>query len=245
MQNAHERFGNLEFTKRTKDSAISVRVQMDRCVIEPPTTEHGQSVGHLISVIGGDADIAAIWSAASDGAAFRLHLPNEQTVWMSMGAEARSFRGSLSLAGRKRPLRHLVVLSQELMKTKPGIGCDATRTVLCDDNRLFVLYRLARRFGLPAVPDWATWFMAELTRRRAIRPLIGLGCCPVLVSGTRQVFLKWIGRGLRNRDIAFPETNGAICWTVSDNFLRPAALQAPGSEGLICEEEAIEERSIP
>jgi hypothetical protein len=232
MQNAHERFGNLEFTKRTKDSAISVRVQMDRCVIEPPTTEHGQSVGHLISVIGGDADIAAIWSAASDGAAFRLHLPNEQTVWMSMGAEARSFRGSLSLAGRKRPLRHLVVLSQELMKTKPGIGCDATRTVLCDDNRLFVLYRLARRFGLPAVPDWATWFMAELNQRKAIRPLIGVGCSPVLISGTRQMFLKWIGKALRNGHITFPEANGAISWIAPENSLNRSALHAPDLEVL-------------
>jgi hypothetical protein len=245
MQNAHERFGTLEFAKRTKDSAISVRAQMDRCLIEPSATEHGQSAGHLISVIGGDGDIASIWSAASDGAAFRLHLPNERIVWSSMGPEPRCFRGSLSVVGRKRPLRHLVVLSQELMKTKPGIGGDATRTVLCDDNPVFVLYRIARRFGLPVVPDWATWFMTELTRRKAIRPLIGLGCCPVLVSGTRQMFLKWIGRGLRNRDIAFPETNGAICWTASDNFLKPAALQAPGSAGLICEEEAIEERSIP
>jgi hypothetical protein len=226
MQNAHERFGTLEFAKRTKDSAISVRVRMDRCLIEPPTTEHGQSVGHLISVIGVDADVAAIWSAASDGASFRLHLPNGRTVWTSMGPEARCFRGSLNLVGRKHPLRHLVVLSQELMKTKPGIGGDATRTVLCEDNPLFVLYRIARRFGLPALPNWATWFMAELNRRKAIRPLIGVGCSPVLISGTRQMFLKWIGKALRNGQIAFPEANGAISWAAPDNFLNRSGLQA-------------------
>jgi hypothetical protein len=34
MQNAHERFGALEFTRRTKDTITRVRVQIDRAVLE-------------------------------------------------------------------------------------------------------------------------------------------------------------------------------------------------------------------
>jgi len=33
MQNAHERFGMLEFTKRTKDATTRVRVYIDRAIL--------------------------------------------------------------------------------------------------------------------------------------------------------------------------------------------------------------------
>jgi len=33
MQNAHERFGSLEFIKRTKDATTRVRVHIDRAVV--------------------------------------------------------------------------------------------------------------------------------------------------------------------------------------------------------------------
>ena len=39
MQNAHERFGTLEFTKHTKDTTTRVRVYIDRAVLEPPKEE--------------------------------------------------------------------------------------------------------------------------------------------------------------------------------------------------------------
>ncbi|PYU40965.1 MAG: hypothetical protein DMG53_22035 [Acidobacteria bacterium] len=29
------------------------------------------------------------------------------------------------------------------------------RTILCDDYPMFVLYRIAYRYGLPVVPEWA------------------------------------------------------------------------------------------
>ena len=54
MQNAHERFGTLEFTKRMKDTTTQVRVYIDRAVLEPATEEKGQASAHLISMIGGD-----------------------------------------------------------------------------------------------------------------------------------------------------------------------------------------------
>ena len=41
MQNAHERFGTLEFTKRTQDTTTRVRVYIDRAVLEPVKEEKG------------------------------------------------------------------------------------------------------------------------------------------------------------------------------------------------------------
>jgi len=41
-----------------------------------------------------------------------------------------------------------------------------------------MLFRLAYRYGLPVTPEWAQWFMRELNQRKAIIPLLGLGCSP-------------------------------------------------------------------
>jgi alkylhydroperoxidase/carboxymuconolactone decarboxylase family protein YurZ len=65
MKNAHERFGALEFVKRTKDTTTRVRVHIDRAVLETPKDERGQATVHLVSMIGGDAEIGALrafWS---------------------------------------------------------------------------------------------------------------------------------------------------------------------------------------
>ena len=83
---------------------------------------------------------------------------------------------------------------------------------------MFVLYGLAQRFGLPVVPESANWFNGELSRRGAVRPLVGLGCSPVLVSGTKKIFLKWIGRALRRKQIQFPDENGPVRWTQTNSF---------------------------
>jgi hypothetical protein len=112
-----------------------------------------------------------------------------------------------------------VAVSSELAKTKPGADRDGTRTVLCDDSSTFVLYRVAARFGMPVVPDWAGWFMNELKTRKAIRPLLGLGCSPVLVNGNKGTFLKWIGQALKAGAIQIPEERGPITWNLPPTFL--------------------------
>jgi hypothetical protein len=71
---------------------------------------------------------------------------------------------------------------------------------------------------LPVVPDWATWFNEELRRHGAIRPLVGVGCSPVLIRGTKKLFLKWIGRGVRQKRIRFPEGNGPVRWSLPYSF---------------------------
>ena len=52
-------------------------------------------------------------------------------------------------------MRHLVAVSAQLAKMKPGADREATPTILCDDYPMFVLYRIAYRYGLPVVPGWA------------------------------------------------------------------------------------------
>ena len=212
MQNAHERFGLLEFTKRTKDSTTRVRVYIDRAILESAKNEQGQARAHLISMIGGDSEIGALCAAVAEGALFQIQLPDHPNTGASLGPDAQCFRGSVTVPGRKRPVRHLVAVSAKLAKTKPGADREGPRTILCDDDPAFVLYRIAYRYGLPAVPEWAPWLMRELDQRKAITPLLGLGCSPVLVKGNKQTFLKWISRALKEHLIRVPEENGSISW---------------------------------
>lgn len=219
MQNAHERFGTLEFVKHTKGTATRVRVHVDRAVLGPAKSDQVNGAAHFISMIGGDAEIGALWAAVTEGALFELQLPGDAPRSISLGPEAQCFRGSLVLAGRKRPARHLIAVSADLAKTKPGVDLEGNRTVLCENDPVFVPYRIAYRYGLPVVPEWAPWFMRELKERKAIFPLLGLACSPVVIKGNKQTFLKWIGRALRQRLIQIPEQNGSISWNVPHTFL--------------------------
>jgi hypothetical protein len=217
MKNAHERFGVLEYTKRMKDTTTRIRLQLDRFIGE--IESEGNCKAHLMSVLGGDSDVGAIWAAVLDQDHFTVEPPEADPLTTTLGEGAQCFRGTISIAGR-RPIRHLVTVSAELAKTRPGMDPEGKRTILCDNDPTFMLYRIAQRFGLPVVPEWARWFNEELNRRGAIKPLFGLGCSPVLVSGAKKLFLKWIGRALRQKRIRFPEGNGPVRWSLSYSFFR-------------------------
>lgn len=219
MQNAHERFGTLEFIKRTKDTTTRVRVHIDRAVLETPKDERGQAIAHLVSMIGGDAEIGALWAALIEGALFHIQLPGGPKIAASLGLEAQCYRGSLAVPGMKRPVRHLVAVSAELARTKPGADHEGARTILCDDDPVFVLYRIAYRYGLPVIPEWAPWFICELNQRNAIHPLTGLGCSPVMVNGNKPTFLKWIGRAVKKGVIQIPHGDGSITWKLPAHVL--------------------------
>jgi hypothetical protein len=216
MKNAHERFGVLEYTKRMKDTTTRIRVHLDRFIGEAEDGRNGKA--HLISVLGGDSDIGAIWAAVVEQNLLTVEAPGIEPVTASLGEDAQCFRGTITVAGRK-PIRHFVAISAELAKTRPGADPGGRRTILCDNDPTFVLYRIAQRFGLPVVPDWASWFNAELNRRGAIKRLIGLGCSPVLVSGTKKLFLKWIRSALRQKQIEVPDCNGSVHWSLAHSFL--------------------------
>ena len=217
MKNAHERFGVLEYTKRMKDTTTRIRLRLDRFIGEVDDARNGKA--HLISVLGTDSDVGAIWAAVIEQNLFTVEAPGIEPLTASLGEDAQCFRGAITIAGRK-PIRHLVAISAELLKTRPGTDPGGRRTVLCDNDPTFVLYRISQRFGLPVVPEWASWFNEELTRRGAVKPLIGLGCSPVLVSGTKKLFLKWIRTALRQKRIEVPACNGPVRWSLANSFFR-------------------------
>lgn len=227
MQNAHERFGRLEFVRHTKDATTRIRVFVDRLVVDPPKDERSQVTVHLVSLIGGDSEVGALWAGIGEGMPFQIQAPGFAPHAGSLGPEAQCFRGTVIVSDHGRPIRHLVAVSAELAKTKPGADREGTRTILCDDHPAFVLYRVAARFGLPVVPDWAGWYMSELNTRKAIRPLLGLGCSPVVVHGNKGTFLKWIGQGLKAGVIKIPEQTGRIDWRLPPNFLMRGSEKSP------------------
>ncbi len=229
MKNAHERLGWLEFTRAMKDTTVRVRLRLDRCIAE--VGDKGRDGRfHLLSVVGGESDVSAAWAAVHQNQIFKVEGSDFEPLELNLGEKAECHRGSFSLPGRQRPVRHLVAVSSELTATRLGAATESNRTILSDNNPVFVLYRLSERFGLPVVPEWADWFVCEMKRRRAIRPLVGLGCSPVLIIGTKARFLSWISRGLRHRDINFPAVNGPIQWPPMAGFLGPERMQSLNPE---------------
>ena len=92
-----------------------------------------------------------------------------------------------------------------------------------------MFYRVARRYGLPVMPEWAPWFIRELNQQKAIRPLLGLGCSPVAVSGNKPTFLKLIGKALREGPIETRKENGSITWKLPRTFLERLPLDTAGT----------------
>lgn len=172
-------------------------------IAEPPTDRTGSTSLHLVSVFGGDQEIGAIAAAAMDEQRFVVHFNGEEFVG-TLGEKPILYRASLVIPGRKRPVRHLVALSKGVFETTLGADADAKRTVLYDHAPSFVLHRLAVRFGLPVLPEWAAWFDAELRRRGLVEELIGLNCSPVAVNGNKIGMLRILSQGLRRREIQLP-----------------------------------------
>ena len=220
MDNAHLRFGTLRFYKVTHDTTLDVRLWMDRLILEP-TNRGAVGSAHLVSVFGGDQDVAAMAAAILDKATLQVAGPEVPTAQVSLGEDARVFRATIAVPGRKRPLRHVVAVSKELAQTQPGADLQARRTIVCSDDPMLVLHRIGVRFGLPVLPEWSDWFWHELQVRHALQQITGLGCRPVLVNGTRKRFLGWIGHALKRNQIFIPDRAEVPEWTLASWFPRP------------------------
>src|SRR5260370_1658176 len=210
MNNAHLRFGRLGYTKALKKTTSHFKAPMDRFIGEP---SENQSLlhAHLISVIGGDTQIAAVGAAIANREWFSVEFPDGSTVRATLGANAQSYRGSVTLEGSKHPLRHLVGVSEELGQI--GSGKMTERVILFDDSPEFVWKSLAQTHGIPGMSGWAGWVIGELKRLKKIEPLRGIGCRPVLVKGPKGLFMNCISRGLRSGKLQFPESNGPVHWS--------------------------------
>ena len=201
MKNAHERFGKLLYVRRTDKTATNIRVHLDAFVGE----ERGKA--HLASIIGGDVEIGAIAAAFSNGDRFTVSDPSGAETVVSLGEKPLLFRGSIMLAGRKRPLRHLLACSQELADTSSD-----GKLLLVSNDDTFIWSSLVSHYGLPAPPDWGPWMISQLESQKRIHPLPGFGYPGVAITATRKQLLALLSRGLRSRSLCFPAQNGPVNW---------------------------------
>lgn len=201
MKNAHERFGALLYRRRTEKTATNIRVSLDAFVGE----EGGKA--HLVSVVGGDAEIGALAAAFANGDSFSVMDPYGSESIVSLGEKPICFRGSISLSGRKRPLRHLVSCSQELADTTSD-----GNLLLVSDDHLFIWSSLVCHYGLPATPEWGAWIIAQLQQQKRIQQLPGFGYAGVVVRAKRKELLALLRRGLRTHQLTFPLANGPVEW---------------------------------
>lgn len=108
MKNAHLRFGWLTYVKSTEKTTTSIKLRLDRFIGELLPDPPRQTKAHLISVIGGDTQIAAVGAAISMGDRFLVEGPDLPPTRVCLEPNAQCFKGSIQLAGRKKPIRHLV-----------------------------------------------------------------------------------------------------------------------------------------
>ena len=99
MKNAHERFGELVYLRRTEKTRTHIRVQLSAWIGE-------DSKAHLVS---------ALAAAFANNDPFITIDPDGVERIVSLGETPTCFRGPVGVAGRRRPLRHLIGLSQEMI----------------------------------------------------------------------------------------------------------------------------------
>ena len=210
MKNAHLRFGWLTYMKSTEKTTTSIKLRLDRFIGEVLPDPPRQAKAHFISVIGGDAQIAAVSAAISLGDRFMVEGPGVQPIRVSLERNAQCFKGSVQLAGRKKPLRHLIALSEEFASSNVSAG--SGRTLLASSENRFIWASIAQIHGIPGMPEWADWFAGEMATHRALIPILGIGCTPVLIKGEKEQFLDWLSWGVESEAIRIPASIGSIRW---------------------------------
>src|SRR5437660_5569778 len=206
MKNAHLRFGWLTFVKSTEKATTSIKLRLDRFIGEVLADPPRQAKAHLVSVMGGDTQISAISAAISMADRSMVEGPDVAPVRVCLERNAQCFKGSLQLAGRKKPLRHLVGISEEFvsgnMSANPG------RMLLASSDKQYVWASITDSYGIPGMPECDDWFASELKTHRALIPVLGIGCDPVVIKGTKEQFLDWLSWGVESGAIPFPRETG-------------------------------------
>jgi hypothetical protein len=220
LKNAHLRFGWLTYVKRTEKTTTSIKLHLDRFIGEVLPDPPRQAKAHLISVVGGDTQISAISAAVSMADQFMVEGPGVQPIRVCLERNAQCFKGSMQLSGRKKPLRHLIGLSEEFASANRS--ATSGRTLLASSDQGFVWACIADIYGIPGIPEWADWFAGELETHHAVIPALGIGCAPVLIKGEKEQFLDWLSWGVESGAISLPAETGSIRWpgfNLEDLFL--------------------------
>src|SRR5579859_2604673 len=210
MKNAHLRFGWLMYVKSTEKTTTSIKLHLDRFIGEMLPDPPRQAKAHFISVIGGDTQISAISAAISMADRFMIEGPEVPPTRVCLERNAQCFKGSIQLPERKKPLRHLIGVSEEFALASMWANCG--RTLLAGSDRQFVWASIAQIFGIPGLPEWASWVHEELKTHHAVIDALGIGCDPVIFKGTKEEFLDWLGWGVESEAIRFPTETGPIRW---------------------------------
>jgi len=211
MKNAHLRFGWLTYVKSTEKTTTSIKLRLDRFIGEVLPNPPRQAKAHFLSVIGGDTQISAISAAISMGDHFLIEGLQVEPTRVCLERNAQCFRGSIQLGERKKPLRHLIGVSEEFASRSESAG--SGKILLAGSEKPFVWSSIAHVYGIPGVPEWADWFREELIAHRALMPALGIGCDPVIVKGTKEEFLDWLSWGVESGAVRFPEQTGPVSWS--------------------------------
>jgi hypothetical protein len=224
MKNAHLRFGWLTYVKSTERTTTSIKLRLDRFIGESLPDPPRQAKAHLISVVGGDTQISAISAAISMADRFMIEGPEVPPIRVCLDRNAECFKGSVQLSKRKKPLRHLIGLSEEFASV--NTSASSGRTLLaCSAGRL-TWASVAHIHGLPGMPEWGDWFARELDAHNATTAMLGIGCTPVLIKGDKEEFLDWLSWGVESGAVDFPVEAGSIQWpplSLRDVFLHSRA----------------------
>jgi hypothetical protein len=210
MKNAHLRFGSLTYVKSTEKTTTSIKLRLDRFIGEVLPDPPRQAKAHLISVIAGDTQISAVSAAISMGDRFMVDGPAVPPIRVCLERNAQCFKGSIQLAGRKKPLRHLIGVSEEF--ASGNMSANSGKTLLASSDDRFVWASIAHIHGIPGIPGWADWFADELNTHRSITRALGIGCDPVIVKGEKEQFLDWLSWGVESGAIRFPADTGSFRW---------------------------------
>ena len=220
MKNAHLRFGSLTYVKSTEKTTTSIKLRLDRFIGEVLPDPPRQAKAHLISVIGGDTQVAAISAAISLGDRFMVEGPGcaadprlsrtKRTVFQRLGTARRAQKASAS------PCR--VVGRVRFQQRVGGLGTNPAGK-LGEPIHLGLSRPYSRN---PGMPEWADWFAGELETHKAIIRALGIGCAPVLVKGEKEQFLSWLSWGVESGAVSLPAETGSIRWpslSLEDLFL--------------------------
>src|SRR5580700_4164668 len=163
MKNAHERFGFAEFEKKLRDTTTRIRLTAD-CFIGERAESSAPSVGHLLSAFGTDVEVAALWAAILGEEPIRVGGQDLRPYMVQFGERPTVYRGTLTVPGRRRPVRHLVAVSTQLRAEG-----DLARIIAKSNSSDLILQAVANLHGLPLLSDWSEWFCARLRRAVSFR----------------------------------------------------------------------------
>ena len=203
MQNAHLRLGRLQYTRNTEKTNTQISVHVDHYIGD------GEQA-HLLSLFGGDAEVGAIRAAIYEKHTFTLTFPDGAIRTIGFGPDAACYNGSLSLAGRKRTLRHLIAVSAQLHAN--GTAGQTFIPHLAAETKELTWATVVSMLGLPADPRWGNVVLGEMRKEKRIRLLDGIGCKPAVINGTREELMARIGQARAAGLLPFPQKNGPVVW---------------------------------